>query len=49
MNYKYIRILHEGEDYILVKYGQKKGYQNEYEITGISKEIIKTLLKRINS
>lgn len=42
MAYKYIRIVHEGEDYITVKVGSE-----EHEITGASVGIIKTLLNKI--
>lgn len=51
--YNYVKILHEGEDYILVRYGkaiegnQIGKYNNEYEISGVAMRIIKTLLKKI--
>lgn len=41
--YKYVKILHEGEDYILVRHGG-----DSFEITGLASIIIKTLLKKIN-
>lgn len=41
--YTYIKIVHEGEDYITVKAGKK-----EYEVTEPGMSIIKTLLARIN-
>lgn len=43
IKYKYIKIDHEGEDYINVKVGKE-----DYDITGPAISIIKTLLKRIN-
>lgn len=41
--YRYVKILHEGEDYILVRHGR-----DEFEIAGLASAIIKTLLKKIN-
>jgi len=41
--YNYVRIDHEGEDYINVKIGRK-----DYDITGPAIDIIKCLLKKIN-
>ena len=53
MKYNYVKILHKGEDYILVRYGKARKesnlgkYNNEYEISGIAMMIIETLLKKI--
>lgn len=46
--YSYVKILHRGEDYILVRHGKAHyKYSNEYEITGAGMVIIETLLKKI--
>lgn len=42
MKYNYVQLLHEGEDYILVRYGKE-----EVEITGPEADIVKALLKKI--
>lgn len=46
--YNYVKILHRGEDYILVRHGKAPyKYGNEYEITGMGMIIIETLIKKI--
>jgi len=42
MAYKYIRIVHEGQDYTGIKYQDKY-----YEVSGIARYIIRALLKKI--
>jgi len=41
-----IQLVHEGEDYILISY-KEDGEKVEEEITGIAKEVIKTLGKAL--
>jgi len=50
MKYNYVKILHKGEDYILVRHGKSERgkYSNEYEISGVAMVIIETLLKKIS-
>ena len=49
MKYKYVQLVHQGEDYIGLQYRQygSKHLDNYVEVSGIGMDIIQTLLRRI--